>query len=44
MTKIEGVFHILAAGIVTGILIAVLELIYNSKIDALKSDDSVGTN
>lgn len=41
MNKIEGIFHILAGGMGAGILIAVLELLYNSNMDAVKSHGEV---
>lgn len=41
MNKIEGIFHILAGGMCAGIIIAVCELLYNAKVDAVKSHREV---
>lgn len=41
VNKIEGIFHILAAGMGAGIIIAVCEVLYNAKIDAIKSHGEV---
>lgn len=39
--KIEGIFHILAAGMGAGIVIVVFELLFTAKLDAVKSDGAV---
>lgn len=41
--KIEGIFHILAAGMSAGIVIVLFELLLTAKLDSVKSDGTVST-